>query len=114
MPKNEMAEKHFSRMYQHTVRNPNGYSISMGPDGKVERDTQQCCHCNQHFDVVPGSGKRRGYCMLCNKVTCGSPQCHEHFPFEKRMDLYEKGLIPDLMASSDMIVAKHKKFILTE
>lgn len=112
MPVNEVARKHFSAVYKHTVRNPNGYSISTGEKGTIEHDTQMCVHCGQHFDVVAGSGKVRGFCMQCNGVTCGHNNCHEHFPLEQRMDLYEKGLIKDLMAPKEAILPKHKRIIL--
>lgn len=114
MPTNKIAQQHFNAVYRHTVRNPNGYSISTGNKGTIEHDTQMCVHCGQHFDVVPGSGKVRGYCMMCNGVTCGNHACLEHFPLERRMDLYEKGRLPDLMASTDSILPTHKKFILTD
>lgn len=71
-----------------------GYGISIDREtGKTvdEHDSMQCCHCGHHFRVVPGSGKTRGFCMLCDGVTCGAPDCFEHFPFEKKLDLYEKG-----------------------
>ena len=59
--------------------------------GMIEIDTLQCCHCGGHFEVVKGSGKIRGWCMLCNQVTCGKPKCDEHYPIEKKLDDFEKG-----------------------
>lgn len=109
----ETSRKHFDRMYQHTTRNPSGYTVSLNADGStIETDTHQCCHCSKHFDVVKGSGKIRGFCSKCMKVTCGAPQCNEHFSFEERMDLFEKGLINRLDATRDEVVPKHKRFIL--
>lgn len=112
MPVNKKAEEHFARAYRHTVRKPNGYSISTGEKGTIEHDTQMCVHCGQHFDVVAGSGKVRGFCQRCNGVTCGNNNCHEHFPLEKRFELYEKGLMRDLMDPLDQVLPKHKKFII--
>ena len=66
-------------------------------DSIVVADTLQCCHCNAHFVSVHGSGTVRGFCMACAQVTCGGPRCDVHVPFEKRLDLYEKGKIRSLM-----------------
>lgn len=55
--------------------------------------TLQCPHCSTHFISRKGSGIKRSYCFLCTAVTCGSPQCIDHFPFEKKLDMYEKGLL---------------------
>ena len=85
-------------MYQYTARNPNGYAIEVGPEGKREFDTKQCCHCGGHFNIVPGSGTTRGFCKLCMKVTCGQYVCCEHYPIEERLDDYERGLLPSLMS----------------
>lgn len=84
-------------MYEHTARNPNGYAVEVGPNGKREFDTKQCCHCGGHFNIVAGSGRLRGFCKLCMNVTCGKPCCHEHYPIEERLDDYERGFLPDLM-----------------
>lgn len=50
-----------------------------------------CCHCNSHFQVVPGSGKRRGFCTRCHDVTCGSEACMACVPFSKVQDDLEAG-----------------------
>lgn len=68
-------------------------------DGKEVADTLQCVHCGDHFVVVFGSGKRRGFCMNCNGTTCGKPGCHACIPFEKKLDLYEAGKISTLDAN---------------
>lgn len=99
-------------MYRHTARRADGYEISTGPLGTIERDTKQCCHCGGHFQIIPGSGKTRGFCLKCTKVTCGNPACNEHFSIEERMDLFEKGLLPELMGTRDTMVPKHKRFII--
>lgn len=99
-------------MYKYTVRNPNGYSIASGGRSDIEQDTQQCCHCGKHFNFVPGSGKQRGFCMQCMKVTCGSLSCMEHFPIEQRFELYEAGLLPELTSQKESVLPKHKKLIL--
>jgi len=77
-------------MFEHSSRNPAGY-ISITEPGKrtIEQDTKQCVHCGGHFQVVPGSGIKRGYCRNCMGVTCGKPECNTCLPFQKWMDLIE-------------------------
>jgi len=67
-----------------------GYVLIVGPGGTVERDTLQCCHCNAHYIVRPGSGKRRGWCTMCSAPTCGKPKCAACIPFEKKLDAFER------------------------
>jgi len=43
-----------------------------------------------------GSGIKRGFCMKCFGITCGMKKCDECFPFEKKLDYYEKGRLPVL------------------
>ena len=62
-------------------------------DGIEVAHTLQCCHCGKHFVSFKGSGMIRGFCMKCMKTTCGSIKCDNCLPFERRLDLYEKGLI---------------------
>lgn len=62
-------------------------------DGMEIAHTMQCCHCNRHFVSVKGSGKIRGFCRNCMKITCGKPQCDICVPFEKKLEKYEAGKI---------------------
>jgi hypothetical protein len=62
-------------------------------EGRQVGSTKQCCHCGAHFISQKGSGKTRGWCMKCNAITCGEMKCCECVPFEKRLDMAEKGLI---------------------
>jgi hypothetical protein len=68
---------------------------------KVEEwNTITCCHCNHSFIIKPGSGKERGWCVMCNASTCGEPGCDLRMngkgeiigcvPFEKRLEIYER------------------------
>lgn len=68
-----------------------GY-ITLTEPGKTlfEADTLQCCHCSAHYQVVPGSGKIRGFCRNCMKPTCGKPECDVCVPFEKKLDEMER------------------------
>ncbi|MES2342318.1 MAG: hypothetical protein V4597_11615 [Pseudomonadota bacterium] len=43
-------------------------------DKVTQSDTVQCCHCGATWVFIPGSGKTRGRCFLCNGFTCG-PAC---------------------------------------
>lgn len=70
-----------------------GAIIILGERGEVQRSTHQCAHCGTHFVSVRGSGIERGYCMLCNKVTCGAKKCLPHFPWEKKLEFIEAGKI---------------------
>lgn len=78
-------------MYLHTAKRPAGHTFETTPEGKlVEHDTLQCVHCGMHWQVVPKSGRKRGFCMKCMGVTCG-PQCSAACdPWEKQMELVEK------------------------
>lgn len=60
-------------------------------DGKEEGESIQCCHCNGHFNLRPGSGVTRGFCMLCMRVTCGQKKCNACYPFEKKLEDYRSG-----------------------
>ena len=60
-------------------------------DGNIVGDTKQCVHCGGHFLSVRGSGKIRGWCLSCVGITCGGAECRQCIPFEKKLELYEKG-----------------------
>ena len=66
-----------------------GYGILASPEGTIEYDTLQCCHCQAHYRVRPGSGKRRGWCARCAAATCGLPRCIPCRPFEKQLAAFE-------------------------
>jgi len=68
--------------------NPSGHIII---DGQEVAHTKQCCHCGIHFVSVKGSGKIRGYCTLCNKITCGAPACDPCVPYEAKLDFVDGG-----------------------
>ncbi len=69
-------------------------------DGQEVASTLQCGHCGRHFVSIKGSGRRRGFCLRCDKVTCGSPQCDICIPFEKQLETMEK------QADSGIIIAR--------
>lgn len=65
-------------------------------DSTVIAKTRQCCHCGNHFAMIKGSGKKRGWCMKCHSITCGKIECCSCVPFEKKLELYESGKITSL------------------
>ncbi len=60
-------------------------------DGNEIADTLQCCHCGGHFQVVPGSGNKRGFCTRCHGVTCGREMCDQCVPAEQQLENMEAG-----------------------
>jgi hypothetical protein len=77
---------------KNTMVRPHSYFIATRLDGtKEELDGAQCCHCMAHFAVKPGSGKRRGFCMLCNQVTCGRSMCDPCVPKMQQVENLEAG-----------------------
>lgn len=50
-------------------------STPIDSDKVVQRDCVQCVHCSRVWLWEPGSGRRRGYCLRCNGITCGRPLC---------------------------------------
>lgn len=44
-------------------------------DRVVECDLVKCAHCCHFWQFIPGSGRRRGRCMRCGGLLCGSPYC---------------------------------------
>jgi hypothetical protein len=68
-----------------------GYLITQDDSGETVVGTHQCCHCGGHWAPRPGSGIRRGFCLRCNKLTCGKPGCDPCVPVEQLLDNIEKG-----------------------
>jgi hypothetical protein len=68
-------------IHKATARKPAGYIRIDVPDGKpIEHDTLQCVHCEAHWVVQPGSGRRRGWCTKCNGPVCGQHNCWSCLP----------------------------------
>jgi hypothetical protein len=73
-------------------RKPNGYFFFTDKEtGKTaEYYSAQCKHCGVHWQVVPGSGRIRGWCPLCQGITCGQEGCvRECVPAEARVEIWE-------------------------
>lgn len=77
-----------------SILRPKGHTWYSQEGGTVEHDTLQCCHCGIHWEIKPGSGIRRGFCVPCGKVTCGREQCDACLPMEKFIDCVERGIDP--------------------
>ena len=61
-------------------------------DRKVVRDCLQCSHCQFTWHVVPGSGRKRGWCMNCNGPTCGKLRCERTcIHWKKKHELIASG-----------------------
>jgi hypothetical protein len=77
---------------EHTARRPMGTTFLVDPVmGTQEADTLMCCHCQHHWQVEPGSGKQRGWCLRCDQPTCGKAACEEKcVPFEKALEDAER------------------------
>ena len=72
------------------LHSPSKVNGAVVVDGKHVFDTIQCGHCGSHEEIVPGSGKKRGFCPKCKKFVCGKPQCMQTcIPFEASLDYYE-------------------------
>lgn len=79
------------------IRKASGHIILTDPEfGVKEYDTLTCVHCQHVWTPIKGSGIERGFCMKCKGPTCGHENCNECYPWEKRMDDYEKGKLISL------------------
>lgn len=72
-------------------RRPSGEFVETR-DGRVlaEGQTLSCSHCGAHWQVKPGSGRKRGFCSKCMAPTCGSKNCDTCIPFEKQLEAMEQ------------------------
>src|SRR3954453_23786239 len=64
-------------------------------DGQEVAHTKQCCHCQMHFVCRKGSGKIRGYCFDCKKITCGAPACNVHVPLGVKLNYLDGGNVSE-------------------
>ena len=70
-------------------KNPPGfYELREKETDKLlgEGEVRQCCHCRGTWMFRKGSGRRRGYCYLCQRITCGKPICDMCYTQEQRLD----------------------------
>lgn len=76
---------------KHAVRRPSGEFIEQDESGKVLREgnTLTCCHCGYMWEVIPGSGRVRGWCRFCGQVTCGAAACLPCMPYERKLEALE-------------------------
>lgn len=73
------------------TRRPAGEFIEV-QDGRVIREGQtlRCIHCGGHWEIRPGSGRRRGFCFHCNGPTCGQRGCDTCESHEARLARMEQ------------------------
>ena len=57
--------------------------------GRHIGSTQQCVHCGKHEMVIPGSGKKRGWCHYCKGFLCGKEICKKCVPYEAQLEYAE-------------------------
>ncbi len=84
-----------------TARRPMALvTISDPATGMQEFDTLMCIHCQYHWRVIPGSGRKRGWCVSCNGALCGKEQCMKVCAhFMKQIEAIEaKGRVANNMA----------------
>lgn len=74
------------------VLRPHGQLTAMHLDGSLEeRDVLTCAHCGYTWAVVPGSGRKRGWCRRCSAALCGKPACMAGcLPEEARLEHMER------------------------
>jgi hypothetical protein len=79
-------------MFRHSSPKAAGIVVATSFDGRdTQRDTLQCVHCGGHWVVVPGSRRKRGWCIHCQGPHCGKPDCASRcLPLEKRLAFIEK------------------------
>jgi hypothetical protein len=78
---------------KHTPRKAMGYIALSDPDlpNIVERETVMCVHCQMHWQIEPGSGKERGFCINCGGPTCGKEACETMcVPFMQAIEEMER------------------------
>lgn len=81
-------------MFGRSNKRESGFILN---DGAVIASTQQCVHCGNHQVIIPGSGKRRGWCTLCQGFLCGEFFCMDNcVPFEARLEYQEAKAVQDM------------------
>jgi len=71
-------------------RHPSGFTTLTDDQGITHGETLTCIHCARIWQVTPGSGKERGYCLKCGGPTCGAKACDRCLPFEKQIEIIEQ------------------------
>jgi hypothetical protein len=71
-----------------------GYATIVGPGVKTESDTCTCKHCCRVWVTRSSDpavkGDLGGFCRICMRMICPTCAGKPCFPFEKKLDLYEK------------------------
>ncbi len=80
------------------MRKPASYLVSEDPDPTkskgqkviTEQDFYWCCHCGAHRQCAPFV-EPLNFCRNCMQPHCDRSRCFTCTPFEKKLDLIEKG-----------------------
>lgn len=85
-----------------------GVLISRPYEGGAEQqiDLVQCCHCQQTFPFVRGSGVKRGWCSRCAGITCGRIECDDCVPWQEMLWQMEQGVPWHLAKRARRIVGR--------
>jgi hypothetical protein len=77
------------------LRHAEGVEVRTPAEGPAVRTAVfACCHCGRIWREQKGSGKRRGFCLLCSARTCGDAACDECVPLEVQLSNIEAGRDP--------------------
>ncbi len=72
-------------------RRPSGYITITDENGREQHgETLSCVHCGRVWAVIPGSGRRRGFCLRCGGPTCGQARCETCIPHERQIEIVEQ------------------------
>lgn len=71
-------------------RKPDGFIVIATPEGVINGETWQCCHCGKHHVFRTESKRLRGWCQKCDGFFCG-PTCEKCVPFEQWLENREAG-----------------------
>lgn len=81
-------------MLQHTDRRAErvGQITVLDADHSTifEGSMRNCCHCEMVWTYRPGSGINRGFCLKCERHTCGKDVCFICYPAEQRLEDMER------------------------
>lgn len=100
------------------VFNPQYESKASGSiiiDGKEVASTLQCAHCGAHWVPIRGSKRRRGFCTICKKTTCGALPCDVCISMKTRKVIGDAQRIGDIKTIKKIVgdmTSRQQKIIL--
>ncbi len=73
------------------VRRPSGEYRIIDEYGRItEGQTLTCVHCGAMWQIIPGSGRERGFCFRCMGPTCDRNECNRCLPYERQLEIIEQ------------------------